>query len=75
MLTNKEGFQMDPKLAEVMTRIKAEHPAPAVDAANDSQVSEPVDKLVGMFGPMKAKALRRGAKTREDILRRKLPDF
>ena len=42
MPLNKEGFKMDPKLAETMARIKAEHPAPAVDAANDSHISEQV---------------------------------
>mgnify|MGYP001607885233 FL=1 len=59
------------KLAETIKRIKAEHPAPSAEAANGSNISEP-DKLAEMFGATEARALRRGAKTREDILRRKL---
>jgi len=45
MPTNKEGFKMDPRLAETMARIKAEHPAHAVDAVNDSIVSEHVTPM------------------------------
>ena len=42
MSLNKEGFKMDPKLAETMARIKAEHPAPAVKSANEPHATEQV---------------------------------
>lgn len=42
MSLNKEGFKMDPKLAETMARIKAEHPASVVDVTDETEVSEQI---------------------------------
>lgn len=42
MSLNKEGFKMDPKLAETMKRIKAEHPSPVVDVADETEVSKQI---------------------------------
>lgn len=64
-----------------INRILATHQRPkqtsdeVVEASNDPLAHEHTDELAKMFGTTKAKALRRGAKMREDILRRKLPDF
>lgn len=89
MSTHMEGNKMPTSIAEARARQKAvfakyEHPeGSSAPTANDSHIEEatrllstkPSATLEEMFGEKRAAGLRLGAKTRDEILHKKLPDF